>query len=327
MNPNPLNASLSGSAVSMSGLGSALSMSGSGGGWDDDEEDWIKKTFEDADGPQPKKLHENYTVETKKLFGDNRLMADYFSALGTPNDEDNILALGTIRKHFTPDAVKGAGFAEHPKTKKLISWGDGKFSANPRTSGTWRRDAAAATKIKILYAIARSLKYVEDENGRAKYRITVQNSSLYRKARGLVDVEPFDTETLLKHYRDKKNYLIGGVIWVLGPDKQFYSHVGKVGRIHHSSFFGGNAILCGGDWKVEKGELKEISGQTGHYRTGVEHFVATLLILQNANVLGPDTEIIRVWRRSISYGEPSTLEMVSLTELQRNHSLYQLHPG
>jgi hypothetical protein len=119
------------------------------------------------------------------------------------------------------------------------------------------------------------------------------------------------------------------VIWVFGRDKKFYSHVGKIGRIHHSSFFGGNAILCGGDWTVEKGELKTISGRTGRYRTSVDHFAAALLTLEKENILKPDEKVIHVWnvgwlaKNNPTDGSPVA---VSWNEFRQGHDTYQLFP-
>ena len=61
----------------------------------------------------------------------------------------------------------------------------------------------------------------------------------------------------------------GALIWVMGSG-YFYSHMAKTGRFHHSSFFQGESIGAAGEWDVEVGKLKWISGRSGHYRPGFD---------------------------------------------------------
>lgn len=67
-----------------------------------------------------------------------------------------------------------------------------------------------------------------------------------------------------------QDWVESGCIWVCVPDGRggadFYSHVGKLRRFHHSSLIGGGGVICAGEWIVRNGSLLKISANSGHYR-------------------------------------------------------------
>ncbi len=77
-----------------------------------------------------------------------------------------------------------------------------------------------------------------------------------------------------------------GCIWVLSDfeDPVFYSHMGILGRFHHSSFLSGDKVASAGEWRVENGVIVWINGASGHYQPETWRFVKTLLVLQNKGI-------------------------------------------
>lgn len=78
---------------------------------------------------------------------------------------------------------------------------------------------------------------------------------------------------------------IGAAMFVIGPDEHLYAGSHAIGRFHHSSFLGGQAVLGAGDFRTDRnGKILEISNLSGHYRTGTEQLLNTLRILRKNDV-------------------------------------------
>ncbi|MFO1327237.1 MAG: hypothetical protein U1F56_07750 [Rubrivivax sp.] len=77
-----------------------------------------------------------------------------------------------------------------------------------------------------------------------------------------------------------------GCIWVLTDfdDPVFYSHMGILGRFHHSSFLSGDKVASAGEWRVDNGAITWINGASGHYQPEPWRFVRTLLLLQGKGI-------------------------------------------
>lgn len=74
--------------------------------------------------------------------------------------------------------------------------------------------------------------------------------------------------------------------WVLSSTDRFYTGPHVRGEFHHSSFLSGKHVKAAGEWKVEKGRLKFITGKTGHYRCGIQQLVEALQLIQSKIGLG-----------------------------------------
>ncbi len=77
----------------------------------------------------------------------------------------------------------------------------------------------------------------------------------------------------------------GGKPWafVIDPQKNIYSYEHIGGLQHHSAALSGGACLCAGKVKVEDGVLKEITSETGHYKTNMPFFIQGLRIFKENN--------------------------------------------
>jgi len=72
----------------------------------------------------------------------------------------------------------------------------------------------------------------------------------------------------------------------------FYSHIGKIARFHHSSFKAGQGVIGAGEWVVEKGKLRKISANSGHYRPTLDYLHRAVLYM--AEAWRPDA-VVLLW--------------------------------
>ena len=89
-----------------------------------------------------------------------------------------------------------------------------------------------------------------------------------------IDDTPFDTRGMETH-----NMGFGWAIYTLGYDNQLYSNSHIVDQFHHSSFWAGDPVQCGGEICVEAGKLRYVTPKTGHYRSGSREFYRMLSFL------------------------------------------------
>jgi hypothetical protein len=252
-------------------------------------------TFSPVASSLPLHLHHDYVGEAKHK---GHVMAEFLNALykQVPNGMDfsdwvqELEGFKLLGSKFTDqDLKKPAGTLKgDPRVKEVIDKFDPLFSGKV---ACWpdKGDLAREEKIiRLLHALRNGVKYVDDSSTRAKYKVTL-GPTLQRRN------ENFDTARLSKHFSDKQNYSLGQVIWVLGQDGEFYSHICKIGRIHHSSFMGGGDIDAAGDWVVVDGKLKSINGQSGHYKPGMGPFEKALAKLKSKNVFSDNDPVIQVW--------------------------------
>jgi hypothetical protein len=77
------------------------------------------------------------------------------------------------------------------------------------------------------------------------------------------------------------------LIWVCVFDEsaqavKFYTHVCKQDRFHHSSFVASKGVLGAGEWVIEQGALKLVSGISGHYKPDLSLFHQSVMKMANS---------------------------------------------
>jgi hypothetical protein len=322
--------------------------SGYGAPGDDASPGVLEETLETSQVGTPLPLHEKYTIE--KEWG-GAAMADYLHALTrqhpglTLEQMRELPQMKALQQIFSatkdktsPENAVNAALKD-PRMKDILAWADKSFQGLT----AYDTKAKDITKVKLLLAVRRGVKYISDETKRAKYAIGFNAGAVQRGA------SHFDTETLRRMYMKKPdqlsavpegphdnnapapapaavpddpskrgNYVIGrDVIWVMDNNGNFYSHVSKMGRIHHSSFLAGEAICAGGDWKIENGEITEISGQSGHYKPTLDRFLGALNQLEERGALKGDKPVVKVWEK-----DTKAEKKVSLVHLRFNTDKY-----
>lgn len=92
-----------------------------------------------------------------------------------------------------------------------------------------------------------------------------------------------DMRTLTaKQYEGSNQSMIRDhAIWVMSPGGDIYSgpQTTLTGDRHHSAFLSGAPVKGGGEWLVEQGTLKVITGSSGHYAPNFAHFQEVLRTL------------------------------------------------
>ena len=278
-------------------------------------------------GPMaPIALAQDYQIE--KTAG-GRVMADFLKELLSRYHQlDGIPEMGVLEELFREGTIKIAprGTAVRPlfsppadpRVRQLIDWGDRVFfrvAAWPEKNVPNREPRI----FRVLNALRMGVKYCNDAAARNKFKIEFRGPQLWRRD------QLFDTRALIDHYGAKDNYdMTGEVIWIMSKEEpeEFYSHVGKLGRVHHSTFFGGEAVRAAGDWRVEHGVIRQITGRSGHYKPGIGPLIQALRILRSRGVLeytDPCVLVFEDWGRGAE-------TRVSLQALEGSSQQYRPYP-
>lgn len=186
--------------------------------------------------------------------------------------------------------------------KGFWEWVDEKISTDPaKAAREWNADlfrALDATPALIPQHVQwfkEGVKYIAEGEARDRYKVTEKDGRLYFKLRREdAESEPFDSKELWDRRRQKGPpesgpVPVGNAIWAM-HGKQFYTNISKVGRFHHSSFTAGGAVEAAGEWEVEQGKVKWISGQSGHYKPDIDALVKAVRALPKS-VITEETEV------------------------------------
>jgi hypothetical protein len=176
------------------------------------------------------------------------------------------------------------------------------------------KTAALVTSKKADGASVEQIGKDDARTRRQLYEVTIA-AKMRRGSAGKAP-EEFDTATIKSKFLDQgvgafqfgKNdadterfqkladeWAVKSLIWVCAIEKgrlgaTFYSHVGRPYKFHHSSFTSGGPLLAAGEWIVEAGVLKKISGNSGHYRPTISELHRAVLFL--APAWSADTEVM-----------------------------------
>jgi len=201
--------------------------------------------------------------------------------------------------------------------------GDKSFAASAFhefTNVIWPNQRVPEAKIAgLMKILLKGVKYCRSDCAEKKYKVTL-GPALTRRG------EVFDTKNI---YEAKmKRYASGSVapgqdwtkfrcIWVMSCPENgqptFYSHVGKIGRFHHSSFLAGGAVMAAGEWTVENGKLMHINACSGHYKPEDWRFLKACTFLKNEGVITGQTKL-EVWKE----GQAGGRELVDCLPFLKN---------
>lgn len=121
--------------------------------------------------------------------------------------------------------------------------------------------------------ITEGVKYCTEEE-RKSYAINIQGGMLLDAEGALYDTAGRET-----HFSGH-----GWAIFVLGFDNTLYSNTHLVNIFHHSSFFAGEPVQCGGEICCIAGKIRYLTNKTGHYKSGKFEFYRLLSFLSYQGV-------------------------------------------
>jgi hypothetical protein len=128
--------------------------------------------------------------------------------------------------------------------------------------------------------------------------LTKDLAYLSKSERLNLQLEQDDTDQLFHLHDDDQPYTSpnltdAGDLYVMDTCELIYvSSIKAAGRFHHSSFFSGRPVLCGGNIKLVSGNITFISNTSGHYRPSVQDLLQCVTILRDK--YGCDLTRIRV---------------------------------
>lgn len=230
------------------------------------------------------------------------------SGPGTPlSDKDDLryrMEKLDEKKHRMGDYLQGAydefvGEANKLENPNFFRWVEEKIkgegiAAAERWHSDLFKNANPQQKAKYFQWFTEGVNYLTDEPQRNRYKVAIEEGELKRRKakekQGSID--KFDSQELVDHFKGKNDNVSGNCIWVMSPTGNFYTHISKVGRFHHSSLRGGENVEAAGEWKVQNGKLVEIDGTTGHYKVERAGFINAVKSLAAQKALQADTKVI-----------------------------------
>jgi hypothetical protein len=131
----------------------------------------------------------------------------------------------------------------------------------------------------------KGVKYM-DQMERNKHRVFINPSTgkIFRRRLETLDTTTQGFKTLFSGK--------GWGIWVMSPQAGLYTCSHIKGELQHSSLLAGGKVMGAGEWKVEGGVLKMISGKSGHYRCDIEMFHAALQRMEAMGVAMGNVDVI-----------------------------------
>jgi hypothetical protein len=135
-------------------------------------------------------------------------------------------------------------------------------------------------------------------------------------------LEPFTTTSLNSHWSGN-----GWAMWVESRNKEFYANRMKVLKFQHTSFLAGDKVRGAGEWVVEQGLLKKMSGRSGHYQPSLDHLLQALRDLQGMNVAALDNVDVILYERSMlsSYAQ-KIIKWRDLKNVANPNQTYKVDP-
>lgn len=117
----------------------------------------------------------------------------------------------------------------------------------------------------------------------------------------------------------------GAYLWVLDRWNGLYTAASELGRTHHSSFSHGRAIRGAGEWQVVNGQIRIVTGKTGHYRMPVEHLVHSLVWMRDSMRLDMRMARVEMYENRIHESHVVRIpvdDFLGQPRLQQQYSLF-----
>lgn len=158
---------------------------------------------------------------------------------------------GTLNRTSWAEQILAPSIEDDPEGKYLV---DGEIKSQ-RAGGGGVDDPPAIQDPRI---VLEGVTYCT-ERERAAFRLQIRDGRLYDAG----TFYPFDTKN-----SQVSDYGYGWAMFVLGFDNTLYANAEVRDFFHHSSFFAGGPVQCGGELCVIGGELRFLTAKAGHYRSG-----------------------------------------------------------
>ncbi len=153
------------------------------------------------------------------------------------------------------------------------AWADHIFLINAEDDPSGMYVGGGQVSDTLRREVREGVKYCTEQE-RASYAINIQ-AGVLQDASGT----PYDTSSRETHFSGH-----GWAIFVLGFDNTLYSNTHIVNIFHHSSFFAGDPVQCGGELCCIGGKLRYLTNKTGHYKSGKFEFYRLLSFLKYQEV-------------------------------------------
>lgn len=187
----------------------------------------------------------------------------------------------------------------------------------------WLRETFGKAMVEhgVTVDLSQHAAYYLSPEERRELRLEFRGGLAYRHVNG--DLQLVNTRIIQPQGTRGNPIKEGFSGYVVSEAGDFYSGIHMVasqgqsdGR-YHSSYTGGQPVLCAGEIKIEKGALLEINTESGHYRPGPEKLALAVELL---GLYGVDLERLRVSGHGITASTAAAF-------LERSRRLLNLRPA
>ncbi len=118
------------------------------------------------------------------------------------------------------------------------------------------------------------------------------------------------------------------IIFVLGLDQKLYVAEHKISRFHHSSFFSGQPVVCGGEIKTDpNGKILEITDKSGHYKPREINLLKLLSFLDRKKVDLTDVTLVKKPKKLMRDAHGVYAGRYSASDFLRTKGLVEASPN
>jgi hypothetical protein len=193
---------------------------------------------------------------------------------------------GTKRSYWLEklDPDHRPGFVLSPKFADWRNNGKQKTVWDPAQSFWDYIGTAAAGTSKVAYyeSVGSAAEDLATMTTQAKSRVEFRGNQLFLAH----DNSLFDTK---KHTTCASGN--GWAIFVLSPQGELYAGSHIEGKLHHSTFLAGGAVVAAGEMHVVAGDVRAINSKSGHYcpsRRNMHAMVSRLVGIPGAAIILPE---------------------------------------
>jgi len=124
-----------------------------------------------------------------------------------------------------------------------------------------------------------------DQVQRRQYEVTIVSGRLYWANRSLDSDYYYESDLV-----DCSDMLM----YLMAPDRKLYMHTKTVGKMQHSSFLAGAAVVFAGSCRVHHGWITVLTNESGHYKPSNDALYKFIEFLRSC---GLDTASMSVLER------------------------------
>lgn len=162
------------------------------------------------------------------------------------------------------EAVAALNFFIRDRFKQDFKLGEEEF--DELLTALFGKPVHVAYEESEVFNTRRSVDYIVSETERRKFKLVFRKGLTYKRDGDSLNL--YDTSTDIG-----KDETAGEAIFVMDANGKIYTGSYSRGMFHHSSFLAGGWSLAAGTMKVNRGQIAEVTPDSGHYQPGLQQML------------------------------------------------------